>query len=99
MKTIVHCSLDNSRVRFTTCGGVFVLDAIFALSKPSRPDEIWGTVEMENPLIDQYIEYHHLPKNPDIPTVESAGWEEIQILLFDCLIHNADRQSIKKGTG
>ena len=46
METIVHFPLDNNPVRFTTCGRIFVLDAIFALSRPSQPDQIWEAIQI-----------------------------------------------------
>ncbi len=87
MKTTVNFSMDNTPVRFTDGGKIFVLDAISALSEISPANEIWKSLKIKNPVVDQYVQYHHLPGNTAVPITDGAGWEKIQILLFDYLIH------------
>jgi hypothetical protein len=45
----------------------------------------WKDFKKKKPEIAQHIKYHYLPGNLKVPITDSAGWEEIQILLFNYL--------------
>lgn len=85
MESFVNFSLDESPVRFTNGGKIFVLDAISILSKTDRAKAIWKNMKKENPQINKHIEYHPLPGNLRVPITDSSGWEKISVLLFDHL--------------
>ena len=86
MKPTVDIALDDRTVRFTADGKMYVLDAISALVETSPAIDIWKDFKKENPEIAQHIKYHSLPGNQKVPITDSAGWEEIQTLLFNYLI-------------
>lgn len=86
MNPTIDIALDDRTVRFTADGKMYVLDAISALVEIVPAIDIWKDFKKEKPEIAQYIKYHYLPGNKKVPTTDSAGWEEIQILLFNYLI-------------
>jgi hypothetical protein len=94
MKPTIDIALDDSAVRFTADGKMYVIDAISALVETAPAIDIWKDFKKEKPEIAQYIKYHYLPGNLKVPITDSAGWEKIQILLFNYLI---DSTSFSRG--
>ncbi|MBU1344282.1 MAG: hypothetical protein KKE44_08550 [Proteobacteria bacterium] len=91
MEPFVNFSLNDSPVRFTDGGKMFVIDAISALSETDRAKIIWENLKKEKPQINGYIEYHRLSGNLSVPITDSSGWKKIQVLLFDYLIDIANQ--------
>jgi hypothetical protein len=79
-------SMKENSVRFTPSGEIAVIDAIRALSESDTAEEIWETLQDENPEVLSHCKRFHFSKNKSIMVVDSQGWEQIESLLFDYIL-------------
>jgi len=79
-------SLNQNYVRFTPSGEIAVIDAIKALSESDAAEEIWQTLQDENPAILSHCKQFHFSKTKSAMVVDRQGWEQIEFLLFDYIL-------------
>lgn len=86
MENNVVLNLDDTPVRFTPEGKVFIIDAIIALAEitdTKNAEGIWKSLRAENPEIMDLCEDFQFQKENPFPVADSDAWEKIQLLLFD----------------
>ncbi len=86
MENNVVLNLDDTPVRFTPDGKVFIIDAITALTENTNKrnaEGIWKSLSTENPEVMDLCEDFHFTKENPLPVADSNAWDKIQLLLFD----------------
>lgn len=93
----IEVYLDDSPVRFTADGQVFVIDAIAVVtegmiesSRRKHAAPLWEDLVRRNP---ELLEYCHEIEDIDrtsVPVADSNGWDKIHEKLFDLLLEEIE---------
>ena len=83
----MQIKLDDTPVRFTSDGKLYIVDAIAALTMPHHSaDDLWKSLKTEKPQVKDFIDYEYAKDAKPLPITDSEGWDHIQDHLFDYLI-------------
>lgn len=86
MENNVVLNLDDTPIRFTPDGKIFIIDAITALAETKNAENaegIWKSLSSENPEVIDLCEDFHFQKENSFPVADGDAWEKIQLLLFE----------------
>lgn len=93
MESIV---LEDTAVRFTEDGKIYVTDALSALGETEAGTDLWDALLREKPEIVEFVEYcRH--GGGTVPVADSETWDDILTLVFDYLIEVSARPSENRG--
>lgn len=91
----IEVYLDDTPVRFTADGEVFVIDAIAVVTETLIDDAelkhagpLWEDLVRRNPELLRYChEIRDLDRKP-VPVADSTGWDKIHEKLFELLLEH-----------
>jgi len=97
MEKNVQLFIQDTPVRFTPAGKVYVVDAIRAVSESRDPDILWEQMKEDAPEILSCVSEFQTENTQLVPVADSACWEKIQDALVDRLLLNESAAAAESG--
>ncbi len=95
MEKNVQLFIEDTPVRFTPAGKVYVVDAIRAVSESREPGTLWEQMKQDAPEILSCVSEFQIENTQPVAVADSACWEKIQDILINRLLLKEDAKQTR----